>query len=230
MKLKQIGAAVLGVGLLGILGCADLPSVEIPPLDSANRWANELAAFDALDATNPPPRRPIVFVGSSYLRLWTGVTNDFPGLRVINRGFGGSQTSDLREHFERAIRRYGPRQVVLYCGSNDLAAGKPPEEVIADVKALVERIHRDLRDTQVTYLSIAVNPARWEQREKVRAVNAALAKFMAEDRRRQFLDVTSPMLGPDGLPKLDIFVADRLHMNRKGYELWKPIIGPVLVK
>ena len=111
-----------------------------------------------------------------------------------------------------------------------MAAGKPPEEVIADVKALVERIHRDLRDTQVTYLSIAVNPARWEQREKVRAVNAALAKFMAEDRRRQFLDVTSPMLGPDGLPKPDIFVADRLHMNRKGYELWKPIIAPVLVK
>ncbi len=221
-----LSAVLLFVGT----GCRTPAPVRLPPLAATNRWAGEMVAFEALDATSPPPKRPIVFVGSSYLRLWVGLTNDFPGLRVMNRGFGGSQTSDLREHFERVILRYRPRQIVLYCGSNDLAAGRTVDQVIADVHALVEQIHRELPETRIVYLSIALNPARWVQREKVRAVNAAIAEFMGQDRRRRFVDVTAVMLGADGLPKPEIFGADRLHMNRQGYELWKPIIGPALVR
>ncbi len=211
-------------------GCRTTPTVTLPPLSSTNRWTKELLAFEAQDATNPPPRKPIVFTGSSSFRLWQELPADFPGLRVMNRGFGGSQLSDVREHFERVILRYQPRQVVLYCGGNDLAAKKSVEVVVADLKAVVNRLHRELPGTQIAFVSIALNPARWEQRDKVNAANAAIAEFMAQDSRRKFLDVTTAMLGADGQPKPEIFVADRLHMNRKGYELWKPIIGPALVK
>lgn len=230
MNLKCLLALALFGSLLLTSGCRTPRPVSLPPLAATNRWAKEIGAFDAHDATNPPPRHPIVFTGSSSFRLWKELPEDFPGLRVMNRGFGGSQLSDVREHFERLILRYRPRQVVLYCGGNDLAAKKPVAEVVADLKAVVNRIHRELPRTQVAFVSIALNPARWEQREQVVAANTAIAEFMGQDPRRRYVDVTAAMLGPDGQPKPDIFVADRLHMNRKGYELWKPIIGPVLVK
>lgn len=114
------------VGLLTLLmlgaGCTSVRPTVLPPLSPANRWAKEIGAFDTQDATSPPPRRPIVFTGSSSIRLWKELPQDYPGLRVMNRGFGGSQLSDVQEHFERLVLRYQPRQVVIYCGGNDLAA------------------------------------------------------------------------------------------------------------
>jgi hypothetical protein len=43
-----------------------------------------------------------------------------------------------------------------------------------------------------------------------------------------YIDVFTPMLTKDGKPRPELFVEDRLHMNRQGYELWKSIIGPFL--
>jgi lysophospholipase L1-like esterase len=220
---------VLALLLLGA-GCNSVRAKVLPPLSPADRWANDIGAFDAQDATNAPPRRPIVFTGSSYIRLWQELPQDYPGLRVMNRGFGGSQLSDVLEHFGRLILRYQPRQVVIYCGSNDIAAKRSVETVVADLRAVVNRIHRELPRARVAFISIALNPARWEQRDAVRAANAAVAEFMAQDPRRQFIDVTTAMLGPDGQPKPDIFVADRRHMNRKGYELWVPLVRVALAK
>ena len=217
--------------LLAGSGCTSTPTaaVVLPPLASTNKYAKELMAFEAKDAANPPPKNPIVFTGSSSFRLWTNVTTDFPNLGIVNTGFGGSQLSDVREHFERVILKYQPRQVLLYCGGNDLNAKKSVAEVVGDLKAVVERIHREMPKTQVTYVSIALNPARWTQRGQILQANAEIKKFMAEDRRRAYVDITAAMLGADGEPKPDIFVADKLHMNRKGYELWIPVLRPHLL-
>ncbi len=216
--------------LLAGSGCTSTPTapVVLPPLNATNRYAKELMAFEAKEAANPPPKNPIVFTGSSSFRLWTNVTSDFPGLGIVNTGFGGSQLSDVREHFERLILKYQPRQVLIYCGGNDLNAKKPVAEVVGDLKAVVERIHRELPKTQVTYVSIALNPARWTQRGLILQANAEIQRFMSADPRRRFVDITQVMLGADGAPKPDIFVADKLHMNRKGYELWIPVIRPAL--
>lgn len=213
-----------------LAGCHAPRVVALPPLSATNKWASEIGAFDAMDATNKPPAKPIVFTGSSSFRMWKELPQDYPGLRVINRGFGGSQLSDVAEHFERLILRYEPRQVVIYCGGNDIAAKKSVETVVSDLKTVVDRIHRELPKTRVAFVSIALNPSRWDQREKVVAANAAIAEYMGQDPRRKYIDVTSAMLGADGLPKPEIFLKDRLHMNRKGYELWKPIIGAELVR
>ena len=228
--------ALIPMGVVSLLclawlaGCHTPRVLALPPLSATNKWASQIGAFDSQDATNPPPSRPIVFTGSSSFRMWKELPQDFPGLRVLNRGFGGSQLSDVAEHFERVILRYQPRQVVIYCGANDIAAKKSVETVVSDLKAVVERIHRELPKTKVLFVSIALNPSRWDQRDKVLAANAAIAEYMGRDPRRRYVDVTAAMLGPDGLPKPDIFLKDRLHMNRKGYELWKPIIGAELIQ
>lgn len=227
--LLTLASAIL---LLGAAGCCTTRKpapMALPQLNPTNRWAKELLSFEAKDATNPPPKNPIVFTGSSSFRLWTNVASDFPNLSIVNTGFGGSQLSDVLEHFERVILKYQPRQVVIYCGGNDLNAKKSVDRVVADLKEVVGRIHRELPRCRIAYVSIALNPARWSQREQVIAANTEIRQFMAADSRRSFIDVTLAMLGADGLPKPDIFVADKLHMNRKGYELWAPVIRPYLM-
>jgi lysophospholipase L1-like esterase len=149
---------------------------------------------------------------------------------VINRGFGGSELSDVNQFFDRLIGQYQPKQIVIYCGGNDLNSGKSVEQVVADFKTFHARVRTELPKTRLAYISIALNPARWSQRDRVIQANAAIAALLAEDPRSVFLNVVPDMLGPDGQPKPDIFVADKLHMNRKGYELWKPRVEAVLVK
>jgi lysophospholipase L1-like esterase len=216
--------------LLFAVGCSTPAPMPLTAIPGGNKWAKELLAFEAADATNPPPKRPIVFTGSSSIRLWKDLATDFADYPVINRGFGGSELSDVNQFFDRLIGQYQPKQIVIYCGGNDLNSGKSVEQVVADFKTFHARVRTELPKTRLAYISIALNPARWSQRDRVIQANAAIAALLAEDPRSVFLNVVPDMLGPDGQPKPDIFVADKLHMNRKGYELWKPRVEAVLVK
>jgi len=206
------------------------PTTEGAAAKAASKWAKDIAAFTAADRRTPPPASPIVFTGSSSIRRWTDLTRDFAEYRVLNRGFGGSQFSDIRLFFDELILRYHPRQVVLYSGGNDINAKKPVEEVFADMKAIVERIHRELPRTRVAVIAVALNPRRWDQRDQVVRLNRMMADYLSHDSRDTFVDVVPAMLQSHGTPKPDIFVSDLLHMNRKGYELWIPLLKPVLAE
>jgi len=191
-------------------------------------WETAIQAFEAADKASPPPTGGIVFIGSSSIVLWKSLATDFPGMPVLNRGFGGSQIPEVTFFVGRIVTPYKPRQVVVYCGGNDINAGRSADDVLHDVQALVRAIHGAQPTTRIAYISIAPNPSRWPQIETVRAANRAVRAWMATDPRLTFIDVFAAMLGADGLPKPDIFVADRLHMNAKGYEIWRAVVGPHL--
>jgi len=192
------------------------------------RWDEEIRAFETADASARPPDGGIVFTGSSSIRLWTSLAADFPGMPVVNRGFGGSQLREVTAYVGRIVTPYRPRQVIVYCGGNDINAGRPASEVLADFQALVRAIHAGTPTARIAYISVAPNPARWPQIATVKAANQAIKDWTTTDPRLTFIDVYPAMLGPDGQPKPDIFVADRLHMNAKGYAIWRAIVGPHL--
>ncbi len=225
---QPASAALLGIGLVLLLlaGCKTAPPNSLATHDSA-RWEKDIAAFEARDKTNPPPKGGIVFVGSSSIRLWTTLAADFPGFPVVNRGFGGSQLADSVDLAERIIIPYEPRQVVIYAGGNDINAGKPPELVYGDFVALVNKIHSRLPHARIAFIASAPNPRRWSQVEKVQRLND-LAEAYCRRHGLEFINVFPLMLGPDGQPKPDIFLADRLHMNAKGYAIWKEAVAPCL--
>jgi lysophospholipase L1-like esterase len=193
-----------------------------------NRWDAEIAAFEAQDRTNPPPKNALLFIGSSSIRLWKTLAQDFPEHKVINRGFGGSQIADSIQFTDRIVIPYKPKMVVLYAGGNDINSGKTPEQVASDFKAFVRQIHAKLPETRVAYISIAPNPARWAQVDRVRSANELIRDFTKTNARLTFIDVFPHMLGDDGQPRPEIFVEDRLHMNEKGYALWTRLMRPIL--
>jgi lysophospholipase L1-like esterase len=193
-----------------------------------NRFDADIAAFEARDRTNPPPKDAILFIGSSSIRMWKTLAQDFTEHKVINRGFGGSEIADSVHFADRIVIPYRPKRVVMYAGGNDINGGKTPERVADDFKAFVKKLRAKLPDTPIAYISIAPNPARWSQVDRVRRANELIREFTTANQKMTFIDVFPHMLGDDGQPRPEIFLDDRLHMNEKGYAIWKKIVGPAL--
>jgi len=217
--------AALGWGLAA--GLAAL-ALQAQPQTASSKWETEIRAFEAADKTNPPPHDAILFVGSSTIRLWKTLAQDFHEFKVVNRGFGGSQIVDSVALAERIIVPCRPRMVVLYAGDNDIAAGKPPEEVFADFKAFVAKVQSALPKARIAFISIKPSPSRWHLVNKIKTANKMIDAFCRQDERLIFVDVFTPMLGTDGQPRPELFLEDRLHMNAAGYALWTELIKPRL--
>jgi lysophospholipase L1-like esterase len=191
-----------------------------------SKWEKEIAAFEAGDKTNMPPKHAILFVGSSTIRKWTTLAQDFPGKRVINRGFGGSEIADSTELADRIIFPYEPNTIVFYAGDNDLAAGKSPERVFGDFEAFLKMVHEHLPETRVEYISIKPCPLRWKLKDKVMEVNEKIAAL--KDDKLVFINVYPEMLGEDGKPRPELFLKDGLHPSATCYQMWAKIIAPHL--
>lgn len=198
-------------------------------LAAPEKWAKDIDKLVKDDVTNPPPTGGVVFVGSSSIVKWVSLEQDFPGVKVINRGFGGSELYDSVFYADRVVTPYKPRTVVVYAGDNDLFAGKTPEAVAADFKAFRTKVHAAVPTARIVFIGIKPSPKRWAIRNQGIAANALIAADCATDKKRlAFVDVWAPMLGADGLPRPELYVADNLHMTPAGYAVWTPLVAPLL--
>ena len=170
---------------------------------SAIRWQKDILAFGKQDAQRVPPEHPIVFTGSSSIVKWKTLAEDFPGLPVMNRGFGGSEVFDSFNYAHLTVIQYKPRLVVFYAGGNDISAGKTPQRVFDDFKAFVAKVHAALPECRICYISNAPNPKRWSMIDKMIEANRLMEAFTKTDPRLQFINV-------------------------KGYAIWKEVVGPYL--
>lgn len=192
------------------------------------KWEKEIAAFERMDRTNPPPQDAVLFIGSSTIRLWRTLAQDFPGQRVINRGFGGSEILDATHFAGRVIFPYAPRMIFLRAGGNDLSRGKSPEQVFADFREFVAKVHAKLPETEIVFISINPSLARWGQREKDKALNALIQEFVRGKPWLKYIETYPMVLGDDGRPRAELFVADQLHFNAAGYALLADKVRPFL--
>jgi lysophospholipase L1-like esterase len=197
-----------------------------PPV--ANRFAKDIAAYEIADNANPPAPGGILFTGASGIRLWKTLAQDFPGLPVLNRGFGGSQLADSIFFLDRVTLRYRPRTVVIQAGGNDLNSGKSPEQVLADFKTYVEKTRAALPDVKIVLLNIGPSPKRWEQRGKQQEANRLTRDYIEAGKNLIYVDLWPDSLGTDGLPKAELYVADQLHPSAAGYALRTRLIRPHL--
>jgi len=191
------------------------------------RWEKDIAAFEAMDRKNPPQKGGVLFVGSSSIRFWTNIAQDFPNLKVISRGFGGSHLPDTTYFAERIIFPYEPSKIVLYAGDNDIARGRSAEQVAADFRELVEKVHARLPKTKIYYLAVKPSPSRWHLSPQGREANRLIRKYCRFRPKVEFIDVWTPLM-KDGKPDPTLFEKDRLHLNREGYARWTKVIRKAL--
>lgn len=197
---------------------------------NADRWEKDIAAYEAQDKTNPPPKGGIVFIGSSTIRRWTTLAQDFPEHKVINRGFGGSQIADAAQYADRIVIPYAPQAVFLRAGGNDINAGKSPEQVYADFQAFAAKVHASLPNTTVFYIALSPTVARWKNADKEKSLNDMVKNFAAGKPNVKYIECWDMTLGADGQPREDLFVADKLHFNADGNRLLADRVRPHLPK
>lgn len=198
----------------------------------AQPFANEIAAFRKQDSIAMPPKKAILLVGSSSFRLWDNWQDYFPGRKMINRGFGGSSLPDVIRYADDVIFKYHPKQIIIYCGENDFAASDTVSvpTVVERFKTLFGMIRAKYKRVPVAFVSMKPSPSRQKFLTKYLAANAAIKDFLAAQKRTAYIDVYTPMLQPDGNVMTDIFKADNLHMNAKGYAIWKQVMEPYLLQ
>jgi len=194
----------------------------------AQGFEAEISAFEQADLASPPPANPVLFVGSSSIRVWPDLAGDFPDYPVMNRGFGGSKMSDLLYYFDRVVAPYDPALILVYEGDNDLAAGMSVDQVYDDYLEFLALVEEQLPDADVAFIATKPSPSRSQYLEVTRQLNARLEDLASNDFHLWFIDVFTPMLNDSGQPRPELFGSDMLHMNAAGYELWQSIVEPVL--
>ena len=211
---------------LGILTATAQTTSTIP-------FQEEINVFIKKDSIAMPADNSILFVGSSSFNYWKDIRNYFPGYPIINRGFGGSSLTDIIYFNQETILKYKPKQIYIYCGENDIAASDTitPQIVFERFKTLYTIIRNHLGNKiPIMYVSIKPSVARWSMEDKFVTANSLIRNFINKQKQTQFLDVHSAMLDTNGEVYKDIFIADKLHMNAKGYAIWQKIIAPTLVQ
>ncbi|GAB3240767.1 SGNH/GDSL hydrolase family protein [Hymenobacter seoulensis] len=232
MRYTCLLRASIGLLLL-LISLRGFAQTSPPAASNPAQWSAELAGFTRQDKLVPPPKKPILFYGSSSIRMWQTLATDFPGRPVLNRGFGGSRFPDANALFEQLVTTYQPRQVVLYEGDNDIAAGATPQQVYASFLAFEKlmRQNKKLRQTPVVFLSIKPSLARWALYPQMQEANRLIQQYIEQHPKHlRFVDVSTPMLGPNGKPRPELYLEDGLHMTRTGYDIWTRALAPYLAR
>lgn len=205
-------------------------SVALAETPAANKWEKDIAAFEKADKATPPPASPILFVGSSSIRKWTTLEQDFPGLPVINRGFGGSQMSDVLNYFDRVVAAYKPQAIVVYEGDNDLGGKKSPAQVFADFKTFIGKVREKLGDTPIYIIAVKPSLKRLTLMPQQAETNKMIKDFATTQKNVTFVDIVPAMLNAEGQPRKELLVSDGLHMTPEGYAIWTKAIDPLIRK
>ncbi len=193
---------------------------------------DDIQVFKSQDSRSFPPKDAILFIGSSSFTMWKDVQNYFPSYTIINRSFGGSSLPDVIRYAPDIILPYHPKQIVIYCGENDLAASDTVTAglVFNRFKQLFSIIRNRYPKAKVTYVSMKPSPSRQLLLPKMISGNELIKKYLSSKKRTTYVDVYKEMIDDEGKPRSDIFLDDNLHMNKTGYAIWQKLIEPHLLK
>ncbi len=214
------------VAILALVACCQAVQAQEPP------FYKDIQAFKKQDSLNVPPKDAILFIGSSSFTMWKDVRDYFPGYSIINRGFGGSSLHHLSYYIKDIVYAYNPKQVVVYCGENDLAAS-----AIVSAQTVIHRfitLFYEIRDRYpgipIAFVAMKPSPSREKLIPKMQEANQAIEAFLKTQPEAAYIDVYTPMLNETGKPRAELFLQDMLHMNKQGYDIWQKAFLPYLKK
>lgn len=212
---------------LTLLSCS-IMAAEYPATD---RWKITMGGFQLEDEIIGERPGAIVATGSSSMRFWDHrIHKDLSPLTIISRGFGGSNMNDVLAFLDTLVLKHKPRAVMLYEGDNDVAQGVPVEVILETFGNAIGKIHAQDSNIRIYLLSVKPSISRAEMWPTMLEVNEGLESMAKADQRITYIDVATPMLNADGSIRDDLFVSDQLHMNQKGYDIWRNVVAPVLIE
>jgi hypothetical protein len=227
--MKKNNALLLLVFLvLSTAGFAQVKKKD--PVKDSLKLEKEIKAFELADLKKPPLQGGIEFVGSSSIRKWVSLEQDFEGYPVFNRGFGGSEIIETFYYASRIIIPYAPRKIFFHAGDNDLASGKSPDQVYEDFIKLVTLIHSKLPKTAIYFISLKPSEKRWRLHLDEQIVNKSIEDYAKAHPFINYIDCYTMVSDAAGKPRPELFAEDKLHLSEAGYKLLTEKVRPYLEK
>jgi lysophospholipase L1-like esterase len=187
--------------------------------DCPARYEARVREIEALARAEGPGA--VILTGSSFFERWKSSSKDLDPLRTVNIGIGGTKIGDHLAHFDRMVRPFEPRALVVYAGSNDISGipffSKDADTVVERVREYIRLVHERLPGVPVFYVAITETPSRSRVRPEIQRANSMLAGASAVD-GFTFIDTAPALLTPQGNIDSSLFGPDRLHFNGRGYE------------
>lgn len=190
------------------------------------KWEKNIVEFENADKEAAPAKGSLLFVGSSTIVRWKTLAEDFSGVPVLNRGFGGNQIKDSIFYAERMIFPYAPKAIFLRAGGNDINAGWPAEDVFNDFKTFVARMRERLPNIPIYYIGLSPTVKRLKQVDEGNKLNDLIDAWAKEQSGITYIDTRTLTLDSDGKVRRDLFVEDMLHFNEEGYKLLAAALKP----
>jgi lysophospholipase L1-like esterase len=227
--MSSISGPVLQTARTQTVAPPDPPAVAVVPTPvPANPFESEVTALEAKLSQSPIASSPIVFYGSSSIRLWKSLQQDFSGYAVLNCGFGGSRLTDCVRYANRIVLPRKPSAIVIYAGDNDLAGGAPPDKVFKSFQQLFAIFRGYSPSIPIAFVSVKPSPARVIFLDNILKFNRLVEDFLKTQPETEFIDVFSDMLGQDRKPIRALFVNDQIHLSPAGYQILRREIGEFL--
>ena len=186
------------------------------------RWEKDISSFDSLNVIEKHSDSAIMFIGSSYIRLWKNIREDLKYKDIIHRGFGGANLRDLAYYVKRIVYPHQPKAIFIYVG-NDITTSekdKTPDQVLELFKYVVKKIREKYPSVPITWLAISPSEKRWSVWNQIQQANGLIKTFTASEPNLFYIDVGQNFLGTDGKPNELYYRDDKLHYNDVGYQVW----------
>jgi lysophospholipase L1-like esterase len=188
-------------------------------------YESEVQALERDTVSRVNGNHPPVFYGSSSIRLWDTLAEDFDP-RVLNLGFGGSTLEACDYFFARLVPPVRPRSLLVYAGDNDLGDGRGVVAVFGSFRHLAAQVAGFLGPVPFGFVSVKPSPARHAIQDRIRDFNDLVRQEIESLPSGYYVDVFAAMLDKSGKPRAELFLTDGLHLNREGYRLWGRLLEP----
>ncbi len=214
---------------ISVISCS--PVRKMQGSDDVIKWEKDISDFARLDSLEKDPEHAVLFTGSSSIRLWKTIREDMAPFPVIQRGYGGARIEDFAFYLKKVVFPHQFRALVLFVGTNNLTGGGQdfkPEEIARYARYINRTVRSKYPDTPIFWIAITPTNSRWKVWDKIQETNTLIQKICNRSRDMYFIETANGYLGPDGLPRKELFVEDQLHQNREGYRIWAEIIKTAL--
>lgn len=220
------------------------------PMDLRSLEA-QIIAYEA----QPIEKGKILFYGHSLFTRWSekyGCHNmaqdllaDDGSVAVVNHGFGTSTTEELLYFYDRMVRPWEPRALVLASYSNDRMYGYGPERAMDVLVRLMHWARTDfpgiriylVEDHPCPKLNENTMPDKWNEalhrRKRYHQLLQQYAQLHEDTKVIQLWNCPELFETPEDVGNFrkvrgDLFVEDRVHPNQAGYDILKKVFREAL--
>ncbi|MEI6265535.1 MAG: carboxylesterase family protein [Sphingobacteriia bacterium] len=186
------------------------------------RWEKDIVQFDSLNKVEKHTKDALLFIGSSYIRLWENIRQDLDYKDIIHRGFGGCNFRDVAYYIQRIAYPHQPKAIFIYVG-NDIVAtekDKSPDQVLELYKYIVKKLREKFPTIPISFLEISPSEKRWAAWDQIVQTNDLVKNYIASQPQLYFIASSDQFLGADGKPITKYYRDDKLHYNIEGYKVW----------